>query len=186
MSERCSRCCFQVQLCLCDAIPRLAPRTRVVILRHHTERFRSSNSGRLAHLALDGSQLRDVFGPDRGEVTVSPGAWLVFPEGPPRTTAPVTPPAELVVLDATWHQARRMRQRIAALRGLPVLALAMPVAPSRMRRSPGPNQVSTIEAIAAALALVEDPALAGPLERLFQTACERARRTGRAIRTEPG
>ncbi len=166
---------------MCPAVAPVTPRTRVVILRHHTERFRSSNSGRLAHLALAGSELIDVFGPDRHQPgpDLGDGAWLVFPEGPPHQVAPAPPPRTLVFLDATWHQARRMRQRLPYLRGLPPLALAPIPAADRMRAAPRDGLVSTIEAVAAALALVEGPAVAEPLLQLFAFAVDRARQAGR-------
>lgn len=178
---KCPRCLFRHEHCLCAEIPRLTTRTRVTILRHAGERSRASNSGRLAHLALDGSVMVDMFGPERAdpEVTVGPGAWLVFPEGEPWSAPPAPRPQQLVFLDATWHQARRMRQRIAALRGLPILALATTGAAARMRRAPRPEQVSTIEAIATALRLVEGGEAPDALERLFATAVGRMVRTGR-------
>jgi len=180
---RCPRCLLQRRVCLCAAIPTVATRTRVVIVRHHLERWRSSNSGRLAHLALPNSEIVE-HGGDAGTAALPPldGAWLVFPESEPALAAPVPPPRQLVVLDASWSQARRMFRKLAALRGLPILRLpddAMPVA--RLRDSPGPGRVSTIEAIARALRLVEGDAAAAPLEALFALAVERAAATGRNV-----
>lgn len=184
-STRCPRCTFRHESCLCAEIPRVESRTRIVILRHHREQFRSSNSGRLAHLALPNSELRDLFGPERhSELTLGPGAWLLFPDGEPRTVAPIEPPRQLVVLDATWPQARRMRQRMSGLRGLPVLSLAPIGAAARMRKAPGPGQVSTIEAIAAALRLLEGAAIADPLDLLFDVVVARVRKSGRVIRDD--
>ena len=181
--DRCPRCLFRHEVCLCADIPRLVTRTRVVILRHHSEQMRSSNSGRLAHLALAGSVMRDLHGHDRvaPDLPIGAGAWLVYPEGPPRRTAPVPPPAELVFLDATWQQAKRMRQRTPALRGLPILSLDTVGGALRMRKAPRPGHVSTIEAIAAALELVEGGEAPEALERLFQLAIERMGRTGRVV-----
>jgi DTW domain-containing protein YfiP len=181
---RCARCLYRLELCLCPdlaALGEITPRTRVVILRHHTERFRSSNSGRLAHLALGGSELVDVSGPERHHPgpALGDGAWLVFPEGPLRVAPPSPPPRTLVVLDATWAQARRMRQRLPYLRGLPPLALAPIPAAARLRTAPKDGMVSTIEAIATALRLVEGDHVAEPLERLFAIAVQRAQRAGR-------
>jgi len=185
---KCPRCLFREEHCLCPVIPRLVTRTRVVLLRHHSERLRASNSGRLAHLALEGSVLRDLFGPDRvsTELPIGPGAWLVYPEGEPWRAPPAPTPKELVFLDATWHQARRMRQRIAALRGMPVLALATTGGAARMRRAPRPEQVSTIEAVAAALRLVEGGEAPEALERLFAAAVQRMARTGRPYSPREG
>jgi DTW domain-containing protein YfiP len=178
---------FQRRVCLCAELPTIATRTRVVIVRHHLERWRTSNSGRLAHLALPNSIVIDhggLAGP-----AVMPGledAWLVFPEGDPVEAVEVAP-RQLVVLDATWSQARRMFRKLPALRGLPVLRLpdaAMPAA--RLRQSPGPGRVSTIEAIARALRLVEGDAVAAPLEALFELAVRRAVASGRAMPGDPG
>src|SRR5262249_47622572 len=108
--------------------------------------------------------------------------WLVFPEGAPVTGAPVPPPRQLVVLDASWSQARRMYRKLAALRGLPTLRLPDAEVPAaRLRESPGPGRVSTIEAIAGALRLIEGDAAAAPLEALFATAVERAAASGRRV-----
>jgi DTW domain-containing protein YfiP len=156
-------------------------RTRVVIIRHHKENHRSSNTGGLAASALANSVLVEhggVDGPARlPDLT---GAWVVFPVGEPVLACPEPPPAQLVFLDATWSQARRMFRKLDALRGLPVLHL--PVAPmpsARMRASPGEGRVSTIEAIARALRLVEGDDVAAALEQLFTQAVERARAAGR-------
>jgi DTW domain-containing protein YfiP len=181
--SRCERCCFPPSVCLCASIPRLVTRTRVVILRHHSETLRSSNSGRLAHLALENSVMRDLHGPDRvaPDLPISAGAWLVYPEGPPRSVSPVPPPGELIFLDATWQQAKRMRQRTPALRGLPILALDTVGGALRFRKAPRPGQVSTIEAIAVALRMVEGGEAPDALERLFRLAIERMGRTGRVV-----
>ena len=178
---RCERCLLQRWLCLCAAIPTIATRTRIVIVRHHTERWRSSNSGRLAHLALPNSELVEHGGTGGPAVLALGDAWLLFPEGTPVERVE-TPPSQLVVLDATWSQARRMFRKLSALRGLPILRLpetAMPVA--RMRESPGEGRVSTIEAIARALRLFEGDAVATPLEALFALAVERAAASGRHV-----
>jgi DTW domain-containing protein YfiP len=172
---------------LCAEIPVIATRTRIVIVRHHLERFRSSNSGRLANLALPNSEIIDHGGScgpaklDELELA-SGGAWLLFPEGEPVHTAPVPPPRTLVVLDATWSQARRMYRKLGALRGLPLLRLPDEDMPrARLRESPGPGRVSTIEAIARALRLLEGDEIATPLEALFAVAVRRAQSTGRSV-----
>src|SRR5258706_7959144 len=112
--NRCPRCLLQQRACLCAEIPSVAARTHIVIVRHHLEKWRSSNSGRLAHLALPNSELVD-HGGQGGPATLPPldGAWLLFPEGEPTLTAPAPPPKQLIVLDATWSQARRMYRKIS-------------------------------------------------------------------------
>lgn len=181
--SRCPRCLLQRRVCLCAAIPTVATRTRVVIVRHHLERWRSSNSGRLAHLALPNSEIVD-HGGQGGMAELPPldGAWLMFPEGAPTVAPPEPPPRALIVLDATWSQARRMFRKLGGLRGLPILRLPdAPMPAARLRESPAPGRVSTIEAIARALRLLEGDAAAAPLEALFALAVERAAATGRNL-----
>ncbi len=182
-ATKCARCLLQQRVCLCSDVPSVVTRTRVVIVRHHLERFRSSNSGRLANFALPNSVILDHGGAG-GPATLGDldGAWLLFPEGEPVHAAPVPPPKQLVVLDATWSQARRMYRKIDALRGLPLLRLPdEPMQRARLRESPGPGRVSTIEAIARALRLLEGDEIATPLEDLFAVAVRRAQSTGRSV-----
>jgi DTW domain-containing protein len=181
--DRCERCLLQQRVCLCAAIPTVPTRTRIVIVRHHSERMRSSNSGRLAHLALPNSVIVEHGGLG-GLAKLPPldGAWLVFPEGQPREAIEGEPPRQLVFLDATWSQARRMFRKLDGLRGLPLLRLPEAgVLPPRLRESPSPDRVSTIEAIARSLRMVEGDDVAKPLEALFAVAVERAAMTGRNL-----
>ena len=178
--DRCERCLLRRQFCLCAEVPVVETRTRVVILRHHSEVARSSNTGRLAHLALPNSEIVDHGG--REGPTQLPsleGAWLVYPIGEPTLVTPAVPPRQLVFLDATWSQARRMFRKLP-LRGVPILRLPDgPMPAARLRASPEEGHVSTIEAIARALRLVEGDHVAAPLETLFQTAVARAVAAGR-------
>lgn len=181
--ERCTRCLYPQRVCLCAQIPRIESRTRVVIVRHYREKYRSSNTGRLAHQALVNCELVDHGDPDAP--TVLPpldGAWVVFPGGEPMAVVPMPPPRQIVILDATWSQARKMFHKLAALRGLPLLALPeAPMPAARLRKSPGQGRVSTIEAIARALRLLEGEGPAAPLETLFDLAVSRAVATGRSL-----
>src|SRR5437899_1196991 len=106
---RCPRCFLHERACLCGELPVVATRTRVVIVRHHLEQHRPSNSGRLAHLALPNSVIVDHGGTGGpAHMPALEGAWLLFPEGETCTRVPEPPPRQLIVLDATWSQARRM------------------------------------------------------------------------------
>ena len=180
---RCPRCLFINRVCLCADVPMVATKTRFIIVRHHKESGRSSNSARLAALAMPNCTIVDHGEPGRAlEIPdfSRDNAWLLWPEGEPRSTRPEPAPATVVVVDATWSQARRMRQRIEAVRGLPPLRLPdLPVTTHRMRASPGQGMVSTIEAIAGAVRLLESDAAADALEALFALATERQYLSGR-------
>jgi len=138
-----------------------------VFLRHASERDRLSNTGHWASLALEGSAVLEHGLPgaplDASELAV-PGTWVLYPS--PHPPPPGTPPPRrLVVPDGTWSQARRMMQRIPALRALPRLPLPAPVA-VRLRR-PVAGGMSTLEAVASALRALDEPAAAAALEQLL-------------------
>jgi DTW domain-containing protein YfiP len=177
---RCAACLLKAD-CLCGDLPRIANSTEIVILRHYAEEGRASNSGRLCAMALERCQLirygrQDEPLPNDWAVA---DAALLFPEP---AAPPARPPARIVVLDASWSQARKMRQRIAGLRGMPILALpaARPTRPMRtLRTPPYPGQLPTILAIAEALALVDGETVAAPLRALWDLTVTRMTRDGR-------
>jgi DTW domain-containing protein YfiP len=166
---RCERCNLPPQLCLCAEIPRVETRTRFLLVQHLVEARKKSNTGGVAALALPNSRLLTYGAPDEAldtAVLSEPGTWLLFPDGPAAPPdAPV--PRQLVVLDASWSQARRMSQRIAELRALPRLVLPPPEPGLlRLRDPTHPSGMSTLDAIARAVAVLEGPEVAAPLERL--------------------
>ncbi|HOW57478.1 MAG TPA: DTW domain-containing protein, partial [Smithellaceae bacterium] len=83
-------------------------------------------------------------------------------------------PERVVVLDATWQQARRLYSRIAVLRTLPRLVLPAPAQQrKRLRKQHRSDGMSTIEAVAAALAKLEGRETAEPLEKLYDEVVRR-------------
>ena len=173
---RCRGCYLPLVRCLCAEVPRIATRTEVLVIRHHKERHKSTNTARLAALALERCRLLPYGSPGddfEPSVLAQPRTWIVFPEAPePEPDAP--PPERLVVLDGSWAQARRMYQRIPGLLRLPGIALAPPTPGSRrLRQPPHPYGMSTLEAIAGALALLEGEDVARPLYQLHEMQIDR-------------
>jgi len=168
-NPRCTRCNLSRHLCLCDEIPQVQTRTRILLVQHVMEIAKKSNTGRVAALALVNAK-RIVHGSPSGtsdlELLTEPGTWLLYPDGP--TAPPGTPPPrQLVVLDASWSQARRMTQRLAVLRTLPRLALPPPEPGLlRLREPSHPSGMSTLDAVARAVAALEGADVAEPLVRL--------------------
>ena len=157
----------------------------MVIVRHHSEMHRSSNTGRLAHLALPNSLIID-HGTEQGttQLPALDSPYLVYPVGEPTVQVPTPTPRTLVFLDATWSQARRMYRKISGLRGMPIVRLPHEATTVlRLRAAPTDGHVSTIEAIARALRLVEGEHAAAALEALFQVAVAKALATGRTLRS---
>ena len=174
LSRRCRRCLFPAAECLCADIPRIPTRTRFLLLRHASERTRPTNSGRWAALALPSARLVDYALP--GEETdlaplAEPGTVVLFPS--PHPGALEARPRQVVVLDATWQQARRMIQRIPALRTLPRLSVpprARPASHRPMRRPTVQGGLSTLEAMAGALELLGEAEAARALDGVHEAA----------------
>jgi DTW domain-containing protein len=180
LSRRCPGCFFPPEHCLCGEVRRVENRTRVFMVRHWNERVRTTNSGRWAALALSRCEIVDHGVPgsplDPARIPIE-GAAVLFPSPASR---PSPPPRTLVVLDATWAQARRMLQRIPTLRTLPRFAVPGHVA-ERLREPPIAGGMSTIEALSRALGLLGDVQAARELDRAWGLAVDR----GLSLRMSP-
>jgi len=161
LDGRCPRCWVMQGHCVCAHIPTLPTATRLLVVRHVKERHKSTNTARLASLALPALRIVDYGVQDspfdeallQGEDT-----WALFPGGGSALTD--QRPRTLVILDGTWAQARQMSHRISRFGRLPRLSLEAPTAPVlRLRRPPHPEGMSTLEAIALALARLEGAAV---------------------------
>lgn len=150
---------------------RLETRTRVVVLQHVLEVAEKSNTGRLATEVLARAELR-VFGHPEEPLRLDDleGAWLLWPGEPERSLT--SPPSTLVVLDGSWSQARRMLQRRPELHRLPRWSLTAPADRRSLRAAP-PGGMSSLEAIAEALALLEGDSVAAPVRAAHETLVQR-------------
>ncbi|MEO7329200.1 MAG: tRNA-uridine aminocarboxypropyltransferase [Minicystis sp.] len=160
----CYRCGRPASVCWCAHLPSIPTRTRVVILQHPRERHMPIGTGRMASLCLEGASLhygvdfeRDaavravLADPTRPAALLWPGEGAID-----LATSPPEGPITLVVVDGTWAQAKKVVRVNPTLRALPRYAFAPP-APSayRIRREPRDDYVSTIEALAHVLTLLE-------------------------------
>ncbi len=144
----------------------------VLILQHPLEADNPKGTSRLLQLSLRSSRLLV------GEV-FDAGAWqppgdtrhnlLLYPDlasdqaaGLPLPPAPAPGVLEdlsrlrLIVLDGTWRKSRKLLYLNPALQQLPRLSLQdLPASNYRIRRAHRPHQLSTLEAVCAALAQLE-------------------------------
>jgi DTW domain-containing protein YfiP len=180
VERRCPRCWLHRTLCLCALVPRVLTRTRLVLVAHQLEMRKPTNTGRLATLCLPNSAV--VI---RGAGANDPAAaWreaaapvLLFPHA---DAAPLERwrdhpvPLTLIVPDGTWRQAARARRRLPGLADVPCAALpAVPAAAHRLRRQVRPGRLSTLEAIARALGVLEGPFVEKPLLHILRVMVDR-------------
>lgn len=185
--NRCERCRMHATLCVCALIPTLETRTRLVLVIHRREDRKSTNTGRLATLALPHSEviLRGYEAAPNDSFVASAGtrALLLFPheDAVPLESLANVPgddrPVTLIVPDGNWRQASKVRQRVAGMCDIPSVMLRAGV-PSvyRLRSEAHPFGLATIEAIARALRILEGdrgPEVERALLHVFRAMVER-------------
>lgn len=139
-------------------------RTQVVVIQHPRERQHPFGTVRLVRLGLRNAQVHVA---SRGEVdsgearcppVAPPGAVLLYPSAEAVPLEDLeTPPPAMVVLDGTWPSSRTLLRANPWIGELPRVTLR-PTRPGnyRIRKAPRPEvQLSTIEAIVAALSVIE-------------------------------
>ena len=193
----CERCLRPLTHCLCAWIPALESRTRVLVLQHPDESHHALNTARLAVLGLrnavlhvgrqfdaalwseEGYRPRLLFPGDGAQVLVSGTGGVtagandvservcsVREEG--RLQAE---PVLLIVPDGTWRHARQLLATHPELAALPRVTLPVGMTTRyRVRYAGEASALSTIEAITAALDVLDAPrefgALLAPFEKL--------------------
>lgn len=160
----CMRCHRPQRVCYCAHLVSIPTRTRVVILQHPRERDMPIGTAHMATLCLPSSELhvgvdwtqsaaleRALGDAERPPVLLYPGDGARDLKREPLDGA-----CTLVVLDGTWWQARKLLRSNPNLAALPRVAF-VPEKPSeyRIRKEPQDEYVSTIEALAEVLPLLE-------------------------------
>lgn len=178
MRPICPRCHLPLPACLCAWVRPTTNRLPMLVLQHPQEAAQAKGSLRLLGLSLSACrvQVGDAFDPAALAAWLGPPgrSWLLYPgalvaTGAPSVVEACPRPAQLVLLDGTWRQARSLLRTHPALQALPRWSLP-DLAPSRyrIRRAQQPAQRSTLEAACAALGLLEDrPAHYAPLLAAF-------------------
>ncbi|MGK5083840.1 tRNA-uridine aminocarboxypropyltransferase [Bdellovibrionota bacterium FG-1] len=178
-NDRCARCGIRKELCFCQLIPSIQVSTQLRVVMHVAERNLTSNSARLAVESLPGSQIhwRGGHPAQVGDVPALQaveGALVLFPSEDAAIltsefVATLKRPVTLWVPDGSWKQARKMAHREPALQtAISVKLSPGPPSEYRLRAEPHPYQLSTFEAIARAMGVLEGPAVQQELEIFFR------------------
>lgn len=157
-------------LCICALLPRVETKARVVVVMHALEHKKSTNTGRLLLRCLPNSELVWVGNPrrvlDEAPIPKPPGVVL-FPVAGAQPMEDFRGVADLTVvaLDANWRQAARMRKRYAEA-NLPFAHAPAGPTTYELRKGPHAHGMSTFEAVARSLAVLEDVDVAPLLRAL--------------------
>lgn len=182
-NSHCFRCYQRREICVCSILPTVKTRTEFLILRHIYESERPSNTGRFVALTILNTRIIACGGGDRlalspidDDLLRRPETWLLWPDGVgiKGDLSASVPPARVVVIDATWQQARRLYRSMPALWILPRLILPGPArSRDRLRQQRRADGMSTIEAVATAVNILEGNEAGRPLEAFYDALVKR-------------
>jgi DTW domain-containing protein YfiP len=180
----CPLCAASRTLCLCDAVPRIELQTKIALIIHHRELSRNSNTGLLALRALVNSEMR-IRGEGREALDLQElltphyRSFLFFPSADAveldRTlVAQERRPIQLIVPDGTWRQAKKILSRHPELKELPRVKISKPdLATFQLRAQSRPERMTTLQAIAHGLGVIEGDPVRAQLMKLYDTKIER-------------
>lgn len=167
---RCQRCMLGVTACICSWRVSSQLELEVIVIMHHDEIFKPTNTGRLIgdifpHNTAYFEWSRTAPEPELLAIIEDPNRQcvLLFPNPDANKNLPAKSIANgsnieekkrltLIVLDGTWRQAKKMSRSSSWLDGLPNLELNFQnQSEYGVRHAPKSGQLSTAEASAQAL-----------------------------------
>lgn len=181
---------MHIPLCVCSLIAELRPKlaavkTRVIILMHHREENLASNTARIAAMSLPHCEIRirgvlnqplsteGFRSSDRPTFFLYPSEEAI--ELTPEFAVRLTSAPTLIVPDGNWKQASKVASRLPELQGIPHLKLPVGIpAQYHLRKGPREGCLSTYEAIARAVGILETPDAQKEMETFFEKRVERA------------
>jgi DTW domain-containing protein len=168
---RCQTCHSTLARCYCADIPKVLTQTHFIFWQHILEVPKTSNTGRAAALALVNSTLF-LYG-KKGEIPapIPEDTFILFPGSGDRDVH--GPVQNVLVLDASWSQARRMLQRIPQLQRMKRISLVLPAVRAPSLRDAPTFGCSTLEAVALYVSTYESATAAGSLNQLHQRLVDR-------------
>lgn len=174
--DPCPDCRAHPARCFCAHIPRLETRTRLIVVAHHRELKRTTNSGGLAVRALVNSKLfvRGAMGAPlnlSGILTPAYESVILYPSDDAVDLADMVfdRPVQMIVADGNWRQAGKVHRRhpeLAHLRRVKISAVNRGT--QHLRREHFAEGFSTLEAIAIAYGHLEGPEIARALRDLYR------------------
>ncbi len=181
--DPCPECFLHKNLCICSLIPDLETKTRVVLIVHAKELKRTTNTGRLALKSLKNSEMRI-----RGETTEALDlsdlvndqyqSLLFFPsdqaiELTEEYLKQFQKPIQLLVPDGNWRQASKVHSRHKELASVPRVMTSKPnLATQHLRAESFEEGMSTLQAIAEAMKIIEGEEVYKSLIKVYQAKLE--------------
>jgi DTW domain-containing protein YfiP len=184
----CPRCGFHYN-CYCDAIPSIASQLNFTLLTHPNELARTTNTGAILTQLLDHVDIEPWARQSPSEKLVSlasPKRAVVLYPSDDSTDISTLSDQELsqthiVVLDATWQEAKKMLLRSPWLNALPKVHIKTNQASQyQLRRNQQAGNLCTFEVVSEVIAALESKKTAQSMRDFFThyLACFQAERSG--------
>lgn len=175
----CSRCGLNPKVCICEFIPKLILKTRILLVVHAKELKRTTNTGKLTLEALPNSimKIRGIKNEAldlSDQLTSDYQSLLYYPADGAEDLnqnfmKSLTRPVQLIVPDGNWRQASKVHIRHKELRGLPrVMIKEKNTARYHLRAESTSYGMSTLEAIAKALGVIEGLEVEAALMQMYR------------------
>lgn len=184
----CPRCGLHLKLCVCYLIPNLEFKTKIVLIIHSKELKRTTNTGLLATESLKNSE---VYVRGQGSesdprsaldlshlLTEKYETLFLFPSESAvdlssDLISKCSKPIQLLIPDGNWRQASKVYNRHPELKSVPKVKLSsFNSTQMHLRAEHFAEGLSTLEAVAQALAIIEGAEAVQPLHKLYQAKLE--------------
>lgn len=174
--DPCPTCLLHRERCICDSIPKHDLKTRVSLIIHAKELKRTTNTGRLALHALVNSAMY-VRGQSTERLDLSSllvpeyESYVLFPSDDALNLEDIKSqkPIQLIVTDGNWRQASKLNTRHPELSHLPRVKIGSAnTARYHLRKEHFSEGLSTLEAIALALRIIEGEEVGDSMLALYQ------------------
>lgn len=178
--NRCTNCRVNNHFCVCNYIKPFEIETNVSLVVHVRELKLTSNTAQFAEKMLPGKAEIVIRGRMNETFTAAP---ILERSGRPLFLYPhedalelnedfkakYPGPYHLIIPDGNWQQARKVRQREEGLSTLPAVKLPPGIISEYgLRKALHPEWVSTYEAMAHALGILESPEIREKLMAFFR------------------
>ncbi|PWS56244.1 tRNA-uridine aminocarboxypropyltransferase [Pseudoalteromonas sp. meg-B1] len=161
----CEQCNFSLSTCICNAITCVDNQTQVVVLQHPSEAKISKNTAQL--LALSLTRCKIIIGENNQDFVCLQklplsSTVLLYPNEDAieldvaNNSENVRPITHLIVLDGTWNKAFKILQLTPLLQKFKTVSFRqIPTNRYTIRKAPRADSLSTLEAVAHSLSLIE-------------------------------
>jgi DTW domain-containing protein YfiP len=161
----CKNCNFALNTCICAAIKTIRNKTTVIILQHPSEEKTAKNTAKLLNLSLTDCQI--IKGENNSDFFILKNlpldsTFLLYPNQnavsleDQNLQSRLKKITHLIVIDGTWKKAYKMLQLTTLLQHFKTVSFSnLPKNRYVIRKAPRADSLSTLEAVAQSLLLIE-------------------------------